>query len=526
MNLNKTGFSSFLSASVEMNKTIIFIFTHIIVLFGCFSACNDLNDDYSTNPDPRLSFSVDTLTFDTVFTTIGSATLPFMVYNTNKEPLNIESIRLANAEKTDFRINVDGRSGETFSDIRILGKDSMYVFIEVTVDPTGSDDPLLIEDHVEFITNNVKQTVLLQAHGQDANLIKGGFTFDKDTTLPAKRPYLIYDSITIARNVTVSFEKGASFYMHDKAKWIIYGTVNITGALEEPVTFRGDRLDNIVTDTPYDRISGLWDGLCFKAESFGNVMDYVIVKNSVGGIVCEESTLERPKLTIANSQITNSSGNIFHAVNCHVEASNTEFSNAQKGLVSLEGGKYHFVHCTLVNQYKLSRGRNVEQPVLTLTNYIINPDKKDTTKNVALRKATFDNCIIDGSYPEGTEELKGEIFIDKKEDEFNFLFNHCAVKTKKTANASFAGVQFITKDYFPQYKSTGDEANHYFYDFRPGINKDKDDKPEKEQPVVGRADRFVAEKYPFDRFGVNRLTSEDGPDIGACEYVAEPEKEE
>jgi hypothetical protein len=365
----------------------------------------------------------------------------------------------------------------------------------------------------------------LQAHGQDANLIKGGFVFDRDTTFLAKRPYLIYDSITIAENITLSIEKGASFYMHDKAKWIIYGTVNITGAPEEPVTFRGDRLDDIVANISYDRISGLWGGLCFKPESFGNVMDYVIVKNSAEGIVCEESTPERPKLTITNSQITNSSGNIFHAVNCYVEVSNTEFSNAQKGLVSLRGGEYHFVHCTLVNQYKLGRARN-GLPALTLANYIIDPGKEATTKKAALKKAAFDNCIIDGSYPEGTEELKGEIFIDKKDDEFNFYFNHCAVKTKKTANVNFTGVQFITKDYFPQYKSIGDEANYYFYDFRPDVNKDKDGNPEKEQPVIGRADRAVAGKYPFDRFGVIRLASEDGPDVGACEYVAKPEKEE
>jgi hypothetical protein len=280
-----------------------------------------------------------------------------------------------------------------------------------------------------------------------------------------------------------------------------------------------------LTDTPYDRISGLWDGCYFKAESFGNVMEYVIVRNSVEGIVCEESTPERLKLTLANTQITNSSGNIFRAVNCHIEAFNTEFSNARKELVSLQGGEYHFVHCTLVNQYKLGSARS-GQPTLTLANYIPDPDKETATKDVALKKATFDNCIIDGSYPEGTEELKGEILLDKKDDAFNFLFNHCAVKTKKTTDAGFTGVQFITKDYFPLYKSIGDDENHYVYDFRPEINKDKDGNPEKEQPVIGRADRSIAEKYPFDRFGVNRLTSEDGPDIGACEYVPEPEKEE
>jgi hypothetical protein len=300
----------------------------------------------------------------------------------------------------------------------------------------------------------------------------------------------------------------------------------MAGALGEPVTFRGDRLDELLTDLPYDRISGLWNGLCFKAESYGNVMDYVIVRNSAEGIVCEESTPERPKLTLTNAQITNSSGSIFRAVNCLIEASNTEFSNAKNELVSLRGGEYHFIHCTLVNQYKIGSSLRSGQPALTLANYSTDSGEEAATKDIALKKATFDNCIIDGSYSEGTEELKGEIFIDKKDDAFDFLFNHCAVKTKETAHTGFAGVQFITKDYFPRYKSIGDDKNNYFSDFRPEINKDNDGKPEKEQPVVGRADRSVAEKYPLDRFGVDRLTSEDGPDIGACEYVAEPEKEE
>ena len=35
----------------------------------------------------------------------------------------------------------------------------------------------------------------------------------------------------------------------------------------------------------------------------------------------------------------------------------------------------------------------------------------------------------------------------------------------------------------------------------------------------------IAARYPLDRFGVGRKASEDGPDIGAYEYVAEPEKE-
>lgn len=35
---------------------------------------------------------------------------------------------------------------------------------------------------------------------------------------------------------------------------------------------------------------------------------------------------------------------------------------------------------------------------------------------------------------------------------------------------------------------------------------------------VGKADIFVTQQYPVDRYGINRLTN-DGPDIGAYEFV-------
>ena len=64
------------------------------------SGMRRLDDHYSTNPTYRLSFSTDTLAFDTIFSTIGSTTRQFMIYNKNSEPLSIESIMLASGEAT------------------------------------------------------------------------------------------------------------------------------------------------------------------------------------------------------------------------------------------------------------------------------------------------------------------------------------------------------------------------------------------------------------------------------------------
>ena len=57
---------------------------------------------------------------------------------------------LASGESTGFRMNVDGRKGSSFNNVGILANDSMYVFVEVTVDPNGGNQPLLIQDSRTF----------------------------------------------------------------------------------------------------------------------------------------------------------------------------------------------------------------------------------------------------------------------------------------------------------------------------------------------------------------------------------------
>ena len=119
-------------------------------------------DDFSTNPNHRLLFSVDTLSFDTIFSTIGSTTKQFLVYNPNNEALKIESIVLASGGNSGFRFNVDGRKGESFQGIDIWKKDSLYISVEITVNPNGANQPIVIEDSMLFLTNGIKQSVLLQ----------------------------------------------------------------------------------------------------------------------------------------------------------------------------------------------------------------------------------------------------------------------------------------------------------------------------------------------------------------------------
>lgn len=501
----------------KVSNLNILLLLFVSILVGC-----EKFDNYSTNPNHTLRFSVDTISFDTVFSSVGSVTKQFMIYNPNEDALKIESIQLANAGKNGFRINVDGRKGDQFKDIDIWGKDSLYVLVEVTVNPNGKNQPLIVEDSIMFYTNGNRQSILLQAYGQDVHLIKGGVLYDKDITFTADKPYLIYDSIMVSEGATFTIDKGATLYMHNKASLIISGTMKAIGTMDEPIIIRGDRLDSFDAGgpVPYDRVPGQWGGIYFMESSFENEFDYVFVRNGTSGLVYWKSDPGKMKMQINNSQITNMDGNVLMAIDCQIEAANSEFSNASSASVALIGGVYHFIHCTINNQRKIGKSRDPGIGTLVLSNEI-KKEKEETTYH-PLKQAYFDNCIIDGSnQADSTHLYQGEINfspsdendIKGNDETFNYRFNSCFIKTARvTNNYRFINDLFI---YSPTYLKMGGKDNAYEFDFRL----------KNESVGIGKADRTISEEYPVDRYGVDRLTSEYGPSIGAYEYVYQEEEE-
>ena len=140
------------------------------LLLGYLQSCQKIEFDTGSSVD--LRFSTDTLTFDTVFTQVGSTTRYFKIYNDGDKFARVDEVRLG-GESSVFRINVDGYQGPVIRDLEIPPEDSVYVFVEVTVDPDQpvSVSPFIIEQHMEVITGNESSTVLLNAWGQNANYI-------------------------------------------------------------------------------------------------------------------------------------------------------------------------------------------------------------------------------------------------------------------------------------------------------------------------------------------------------------------
>ena len=255
----------------------------LLVAAMLFAACSD-EETYTSSPASPLQFSEDTLKFDTVFTAIGSSTQWLKVFNPNTDGVRLATISLASGGRSGFYINVDGQSGNVFNNVEIAHKDSIFIFVEVNVDPTDDDSPVLIEDSIVFThQSGARQYVQLRAYGQDVIILRQ-VCFDRDTTLAATRPFLIYDSLVVARGSTLTLSEGTNLYFHSKASLNVHGTLLSQGSLERPVMMRGDRLDRMFDYLPYDRLDSQWGGVWFAKESTGNVLDYTDIHSGSYGI--------------------------------------------------------------------------------------------------------------------------------------------------------------------------------------------------------------------------------------------------
>ncbi len=393
----------------------------LILLLGILFTCK--KEDFYTDSSAILGFSTDTVTFDTIFTTIGSATKNFRVYNPYNRPINISSVYLAGGDNSYFRLNVDGVKGKRADNVEIYSKDSLYIFVEVTLDPNMKNAPLIIKDSIIFNVNGNQQNIKLIAFGQDVHLINGEYI--PTQTWTADKPYLIYNSAAIDKNDVLTVDAGSKIYFHGtNSSLLVMGTLRVLGTKDNPVIFQGDRLEHF-----YDNVAGQWGTIVIFPDSYDNEINYAIIKNPIAGIqVGFYNDYSEPSLTIRNTIIQNASYAGIYAFGAKIEAGNTVFANCGGAAIScLRGGEYNFYQCTVSNRDTPFNPRVAASVILT--NRIL-VDELDSATNTYikavydgdLKSAGFYNSIIYGS-------LINEVsLVDNKQNQFEYMFDHCLVK--------------------------------------------------------------------------------------------------
>lgn len=478
----------------------------LVILSALFAVSCENNKYYEGN-DVQLRFSTDTITFDTIFTTLGSTTLNFRIYNEFNQPINIDNVSLGSGGTSPFRINVDGYLGSSIDNIKIYANDSAYVFVEVTIDPTNSNLPLFIKDSIVFTINNKKQYVRLLAYGQDAIHLKAhpdsNYISLSNTVFTKDKPYLIHDHLFVKEDAILTIEAGAKLFFRKERSLFVQGTLQVKGTLDEPVLFRGDRLDEVYDGLSYNQVPGQWGYIHLFAGSKNNEINYANIRNSIIGIEVDSVvTPDAPSLLIRNSIIDNCTSIGLYALGAHVIAENCVFSNCGQVAVALViGGKYDFTHCTIGNYYDWTSGR--QEPAMYVSNFYT--DIYDRVIGRDLNQADFKNCII---YGRNADELllEDEVAGEKVFAAFNYSFDYCLIKTHSyidTLDApGFTNILWNKDPKFIDPFST-ETANFQLDSLSPAINAGLE---------------AYGNSFPVDLMGVSRLDDE-APDLGAYEKV-------
>ncbi len=429
-----------------MRPKIILFFIGVVL-----SICSCRSDFETVASKGDLEFSKDTIYLDTVFTNIGSSTYRLKVYNKSKKDINIPTIKLGKGLNSKYRMTVDGMqgtNGKIFNNVVLLAKDSLYIFIETTATITDANPTdFLYTDQIQFDSGenlqNVELVTLIQdaiflypkrfADGTTETLPIGdekidGFYLDENDPINGNelqftndKPYVIYGYAAVPSDKTATFEAGTRVHFHANSGLIIAknasininGTPSATEKLENEVVFEGDRLEPGFANVP-----GQWGTIWLTDGSTNNKVNHLTIKNATIGLLIQNN--DGTTVSIKNTQIYNSSNYGILAQTAKINGENLVINNA--GLASLActyGGNYSFTHATFNNNWNSSK-----QVAVLVSNYISGaiPEAK------ALTMATFNNCIIYGSY-------SNEMSLTRKTGAaFEYQFNNCLIKFDNVSN--------------------------------------------------------------------------------------------
>lgn len=378
----------------------------------------------------NLDFSTDTLVFDTVFTTIGSTTMKFKIYNRKNKALKIDQIQLMGGASSPFKINFDGTIGPNIYDQEIEKGDSLYCFVEVKLSVNGQTLPMVVEDSIRFRTNGEDQYVKLAVWGQDMYYHYSNVGMDifdlNEGTWPTDKPHVIYGAAIVDSAKTLNIIGGTNIYMHKQSiLWNYKGTLNLDGDYNNKITIQGDRLE-----AAFDNEPGQYYGVYYQ-EARPSMIDNVIIKNSTAGIhiFSRDNAYSQNTVTLSNVEIYNAASyGIFLFDRPKVYGENVlVHSNGVHALLVIQGADFTFRHCDFLG-YGSSEGTT---PAVGISNHYTNAQGITTVTSIP--NGIFQNCVIYGS---SDEQLAFDT-IQPGSVTLNFQFNHCIIRRSNLSNSMF-----------------------------------------------------------------------------------------
>jgi hypothetical protein len=462
-----------------------------------------------SNNLPKITVSRDTVIFDTIFTSIGSMTKIFLIRNNSDETVNLDRVYIPSGNTGPYQFNVNGYTGPSVTDLELEAHDSIYVFVEVTLDPNGGTNPLIVEDSIVVEYNNHANyaRAMLVAFGQDAiyyypdTTLINGLQISHlpcNTTWGPGKPivvvgYLVVDSacmLTILPGTQVHFYSNGALYADQ------YSTLQVLGDAHNPVTFQGTKLEFAYKDVP-----GQWDRIYVLEGSTNNIIRNAVIRNGFIGLQLDNfnawynGDLSKPKhIQLENVKIQNMSAVGIFSRHYNVDAYNVLVSNCGQYCAAFTmGGNIKFYQSTLANYWS---GGIRNFPSLFFNNYFYDGVSTITPAPLNLE---FNNGIVYGNN-------LGEIDFDSTGGaSFTYQINNSLLKIDN--NFKTPALHFNAANVYNQEPDFTDDFHGIYTLGNTSAAIDIGD-----PTYVG----MFSDKLMFDLNGSNRLTS-GNPDAGAFE---------
>jgi len=442
-------------------KYFLFVIS-ILSLFIAVACRNDF-DDVVINTG-QIQFSTNSIHLDTLFTKVRSNTRRFTIKNTSNDNVVIPRIALERGSSSFYTLNINGfpgpdapptaESGKIFENIEVLAKDSIFGFVETTLDFNVVKNDLNengeYTDKIILASNNINQQIELFTKINDADFIfndtdsperpiveiiteqrdeQGEFIIlegynltETELNVTDNKALVIYGYAIIADGKTLLITAGSRLHFHENSGLIVQsgGRLEINGALsntdnveENLVIIEGDRIDK-----DFNILPGQWDFIWIQKGATASIENCVI-KNAITPILIEGNGDEiSPSLILNNVQIYNAQTAGIQATATNINAFNLVIDKSGNNSLNIEeGGTYQITHATIANYFDSGFSGNA----ISLNNSTrTDSDVTDTDLNI-----NFLNCIIDGP---GTSEIT---VTNSSEALFNLSFKNCLLKTSR-----------------------------------------------------------------------------------------------
>lgn len=513
----------------------------LLLVIGFTLALTSCRNDFEFETSSGgLEFSRDTVYLDTVFSNIGSSTYTLKVYNRSDKDIAIPTLKLKKAD-SKYRMMVDGMSGQSFNNVELMANDSLFIFIETTVDVAEANpDDFLYTDEIEFYSTNGVQEVHLVTLIQDAVFLypqqnedgtyesipinEGeperiyGFDLNEADEVNGNeliwtntKPYVIYGIAAVPAGKTLSINPGARIHFHADSGLMVrpgatlrIGNEGDAPTPENQVIIEGDRLEPGFAEVP-----GQWLTIWLRNGSTAHSLNNVTIKNATVGILMEGNDGTTETLKLRNAQFYNFANVGILARNGAIRAENVAMNRAGQASLALTfGGDYNFTHCTIANYFN-----TFNQFPLLLTDYQELPDSTEVTD----LNAQFTNCIFFGSgnYGIRLENLGANVLPPETPPTFNYNFTNCLIKFFDFSNQFEDNVlyQFGSPNYTGSIIAENSNSTSPKADFEDTSNNNL-----KLKITSAAKDSAISSGVATDIEGNSRNGV---PDIGAYEYISQ-----